>query len=442
VVSVRATFEKHTYDDISAVETDVVINGTGFFVGPRKGYIVTAAHLLRIPPDFKKIDHIRDQATTAAELVDMLKLVVATEVAVTLYGGKTVYASIVQIDSRADIAVLKVDDRDSDAPLELNVEDAIATGDQVMVIGNAFGVDSHSCAVGHVRNPRWKDPRNQNLLSSILTTVSTSKGTSGAPIVDMYGTVVGIHLGSMEPMTPRIFETIARKVASDPTIRSINDTLRRLRARESGEFVMIPETGAMNVGSSDAVAISLGTVLEDVASTTFGGGLCSSLIHAIVNRASRGVGINGTTIVDGLNVTKSLVAFGYLANNDTNRVNLGIHHRAYNHNKGYLVVQLDDAEDTQGLHVHDCVTHANGVSVGTRANDVSLADITWFVQDGKHVILTVDRGGSILDYDHTVGTLSWTLDYCSNNPQWENPTEEIWASWFKASFIWFGNIIN
>lgn len=447
VVSVHATFEKHTYSDISAVYTDIVTNGTGFFVGPHQGYIMTAAHLVRIPPDFKKIAHIRDQATTTAALVDKLKLVVATEVTVTLCGGQTVYASIVRIDSRADVAILKVDDRDSGTPLELDVKDTSETGDQVVIIGNAFGVDSHSCAVGHIRNRRWKDPRNQNLLSSILTTVSTANGVSGAPIVDMYGTVVGIHLGSMEPMSPRVFERIARKVANDPTITSISDTLRYLRAQETGELVMISETGAMTVGSSDTVALSLDTVSEDGSSTTFGGGLRSSLLHKFVEHAIRGGCTSGTTIADGLNATKSMVAFGYLANNATNRVNLGIHHRAYNHNNGYLVVHLDAAENTQGLHVHDCVTHANGVSVGTQAKDASLADVTWFVQDGNHVILTVDRAGTVADYDHTVSTLSWVLDYCSNSPQdsYGITWGDFWQSWgtfLSDAVIQYGEIRN
>ena len=64
-----------------------------------------------------------------------------------------------------------------------------------MIIGDPFGYDHQSCAVGHIRDARWTDTSLRTLLTCITTDVSTGPGNSGSPIINMKGECVGMHIG-------------------------------------------------------------------------------------------------------------------------------------------------------------------------------------------------------------------------------------------------------
>ena len=155
------------------------IHGTGFIVSS-DGYVVTASHLVR--------RRVEETGPT----------VVCSSVFVTLANGKVYTARIACIDARADVAVLKIDGESGLTPLKIQPSH-VCTGDAVVVIGNAFGIDPRSMSTGVVRNARWKDPSLRTVLTNVLTTVPTSNGSSGSPILDLNGYVVGIHTSSMHP---------------------------------------------------------------------------------------------------------------------------------------------------------------------------------------------------------------------------------------------------
>jgi hypothetical protein len=245
----------------------------------------------------------------------------------------------------------------------------------------------------------------------MLTSAPTSKGVSGAPIVDMYGRVVAIYLGSMEPISPTIITRIQDEVRVNPDIQKIKRKVEELRAQERNEAPPA-ETGALTIGSSDIVASILDESFVGQKSTVFGGGLIASFLHTFLQRAVEGTGEVYHTVY----AQKSVAGFGYAANTHVHRAELAITHHKYNHNKGYLVVSLDDEKSPQGLRVHDCITHVNDTSVGVYADDVSIADLTWFLQSGSRIRLRVDRQGVILHEQHTVGDLPGTIDVCSNLP--------------------------
>lgn len=420
VVTIQATFNQHEPDGQPHTQY-----GTGFFVHSGR-HIMTAAHLLRIPPNPATLAVRCESFQTITELLEAILPVVADRVSVTLYDGTTVQTEIVRIDSRADIAVLRVINGMCTPPsaLQLEQNESTQVGDRILVIGNAFNADTHSCSVGHVRNPRWKDPRNQNLLSTLLTSAPTSKGVSGAPIVDMQGRVVAIHLGSMEPISPRFLAKIDAEVNAGSDLGTIKRRLNKL-LEEGYQIQPPPTTAAMTVGSSDAVASVLDKSFVDQESTMFGGGLLSNFLHTFLQRTVEDQG----TVYKAVNARKSVVCFGYVANTPVHRSQLAIVHEKYNHNKGYLVVAVDDTDNPQGLLGHDCVTHVNGRSVGVSADDVSIADLTWFMESGHEIRLTIDRQGEIVRRNHLVGYLPIHLDFCTNRAQAE------WWVWLIAAVV-------
>ena len=101
--------------------------------------------------------------------------------------------SVVGIDLRGDVAVLRLPSRASDW-LEFRPEsEHTRTGERVAAIGDPYGVDPHSFSQGVVRDGQWKDPSGRLCLTGISTDVSTGPGSSGSPLLDRWGRVVGMH---------------------------------------------------------------------------------------------------------------------------------------------------------------------------------------------------------------------------------------------------------
>ena len=99
----------------------------------------------------------------------------------------------------ADVAVLRLVPKGRirlPSPIPVRRHTYPQSGDTCVVIGNIFGQDPRSVAVGAVRNGRWKDPHGLSLLSTVLTDVATGAGTSGGPILDAAGHVVALHAGT------------------------------------------------------------------------------------------------------------------------------------------------------------------------------------------------------------------------------------------------------
>ena len=150
--------------------------GTGFVVSSN-GHLLTAAHCVvggsAVPADE---DHDSESTTTVA-----------------FNNGDTVRAELVGFDMHADVAVLRLPLGFRPPPIPVRLHTYPQPGDTCIVIGNIFGQDPRSVAVGAVRNGRWKDPRGLSLLSTVLTDVATGSGTSGGPILDAAGYVVALH---------------------------------------------------------------------------------------------------------------------------------------------------------------------------------------------------------------------------------------------------------
>lgn len=51
------------------------------------------------------------------------------------------------------------------------------------------------------------------------------------------------------------------------------------------------------------------------------------------------------------------------------------------------MVAVDDG--IQNINTNTCITHVDGVQVGTRQDDSSIGDITWFMTTGKSITLNV-----------------------------------------------------
>jgi len=157
-------------------------SGSGFIIS-KDGYILTNAHNI------------------VTEFSDPSLSITNIKIDVVLPGGNHYTASIVGVDSRSDVALLKIEGKDFE-PCELGDSDTVIVGEWVVALGNPkslfaaanyqpiasagiisaidadFGIDSGS---GRLMN------------DMIQTDASLNSGNSGGPLVDANGRVLGIN---------------------------------------------------------------------------------------------------------------------------------------------------------------------------------------------------------------------------------------------------------
>jgi len=139
--------------------------GSGFIINS-KGYILTNAHVV-----FNAVD-----------------------IRVVLAGGKKeIPARIIGIDSLTDTALLKVEAGFPMHPLPLGYSDEIQVGEMVIAIGNPLGLN-HTITSGLISaNDRQVPGEKTHAVNFIQTDSAINPGSSGGPLINMYGEVVGIN---------------------------------------------------------------------------------------------------------------------------------------------------------------------------------------------------------------------------------------------------------
>lgn len=152
-------------------DTETVIgSGTGFIITD-DGYIVTNQHVVVL----------------AEEAVSTYY------VTVVLPGEDLpVRAEVIGSDVQTDIAVLKVDTDKKLPCVKLGDSDLLQAGELAVVIGNALGSLDDSVTVGVISAPSREINRNGYRVEVIQTDASVNPGSSGGPLINSYGEVVGI----------------------------------------------------------------------------------------------------------------------------------------------------------------------------------------------------------------------------------------------------------
>lgn len=136
--------------------------GSGFFIDP-KGYIITNAHV---------IDS-------------------ANEIIVKTSDNIQYNAKIIGIDKMTDIALIKIDSEKPFDYVKIGDSDELKVGDWILAIGNPFGLGG-SVTAGIV-SAKSRDIDAGSYDNFIQTDASINQGSSGGPMFNMSGEVVGIN---------------------------------------------------------------------------------------------------------------------------------------------------------------------------------------------------------------------------------------------------------
>jgi S1-C subfamily serine protease len=119
----------------------------------------------------------------------------ATSIDVTFLDGTTVSAELVGSDAYADLAVVKVDSSSRQLkPMRLGDSDKLEIGDQVLAIGNPFGL-SGSMTEGIVSQlgRESQGVGGYLIIDLIQIDAVVNPGNSGGPLLNMNGEVVGVN---------------------------------------------------------------------------------------------------------------------------------------------------------------------------------------------------------------------------------------------------------
>ena len=119
----------------------------------------------------------------------------ATKIEVSFSNQTSHSATIVGSDPSTDLAVLKVDAPvRALTPLPLGNSDDVQVGDQVVAIGNPFGLDRTATAgIISAIQRRITAPNGFSIDHALQTDAPINHGNSGGPLLDAHGQVIGVN---------------------------------------------------------------------------------------------------------------------------------------------------------------------------------------------------------------------------------------------------------
>ncbi len=190
--------------------------GSGFIIDS-EGYIVTNEHVIGRNP---------------------------TSIKVTMTNGETYDARVVGADEYTDIALLKINSERAFPTVDFGDSDDAMVGEWVVAVGNPFGLfqdGQPSVTVGVVsavnRNfrPNPQDPR--VYLDMLQTDAAVNRGTSGGPLVNSTGEVIGVNTFIYTGGTGSGFVGLSFAIPSNRVVQIVN------QLRETGEIQLDYDPG-------------------------------------------------------------------------------------------------------------------------------------------------------------------------------------------------------
>lgn len=191
--------------------------GSGFLISP-DGLIITNKHVVVAG----------DEATN--------------EYKITFQSGKEYYAQLIGKDPVADLAIMKIFDKNLPY-LEIGDSDKLTAGTTVIAIGNVLGRYNNSATKGIVSGlgrsllATGNDGYSEELENVIQTDAQINLGNSGGPLINLAGQVVGVNVAKDESGESIGF-AIPVNMAK-PVIESAKKNGRIIRARLGVSYTMI-----------------------------------------------------------------------------------------------------------------------------------------------------------------------------------------------------------
>lgn len=122
----------------------------------------------------------------------------ADEIFVKFSDGRELEAKLVGSDPEVDIAILKIQAKETFKPVEFGNSDNISVGQWAIAFGNPLGLND-TMTVGIVSAKGRSSLGIEKIENFIQTDAAINQGNSGGPLVDITGKVVGINTAIYSP---------------------------------------------------------------------------------------------------------------------------------------------------------------------------------------------------------------------------------------------------
>jgi serine protease Do len=215
-------------------------SGSGVIVDP-SGYIITNAHVVR------SAQRLRVDIPVASDGQSILAA-----------RSRTVGAQIVGIDAETDLAVIKVDETKLPA-LAFGDSDELKAGQLVLALGSPLGL-RNSLSLGVVSAvARQLEPESPMIY--VQTDASINPGSSGGPLVDLRGRVVGIN--TLIASQSGGNEGVAFAAPSN-IVRTVYEQIRKFGRVRRGDIGVRAQTITPALATGLQLARDSGVILADV----------------------------------------------------------------------------------------------------------------------------------------------------------------------------------
>ncbi|QTN32859.1 trypsin-like peptidase domain-containing protein [Akkermansiaceae bacterium] len=149
------------------------------------------------------------------------------KITITLHGGKTYGATLIGEDPLLDIAVIKIDSKETFTPLKLGDSSLVEVGQLVFAVGNPFGL-GETVTQGIISAKERSLSDNQRDL--FQTDAAINPGNSGGPLVNLTGEIIGINVAiySQDRANPG-FQGVGFSIPSNEVAEALGQIINRGR---------------------------------------------------------------------------------------------------------------------------------------------------------------------------------------------------------------------
>ncbi|HEY0869237.1 MAG TPA: trypsin-like peptidase domain-containing protein [Acidothermaceae bacterium] len=216
----------------------------------------------------------------------------ASSITVTLpNNGGTHTASIVGIDTTADLAVIKISGVSNLKPATFANSDTAEVGDSVLAVGNALGYGGAPTVTEGILSAKGRalTGTDDNLSNLLQTDAAINPGNSGGPLVDTTGQVIGIDVAVASGTTTEPAQNIGFAIPSN-TVVSALPALKAGKGASSQSQGQPTQSGTfLGVSVADATGGALVEAVQPGSPAATAGIQAGDLITSI----------NGKAIADG-----------------------------------------------------------------------------------------------------------------------------------------------
>ncbi len=146
------------------------------------------------------------------------------EIYVILSDQRRYKAEIIGSDSLLDIAVLKIEDKKEFRPLKFGDSDKVKVGQQVLAIGNPYGLgETVTRGIISAKNRELGD----QMIPVFQTDASINPGNSGGPLINLQGEIIAINVAIYSPSENKGFQGIGFSIPSNEALNVVDQILKQ-----------------------------------------------------------------------------------------------------------------------------------------------------------------------------------------------------------------------